>query len=89
MNSVIIKNETTTIKHKKNAASKTPEVSVPIFRGMDLKTFKYILQNRYYPDTLISLIGLDYIQPQRTIRKNEWLAKVNPSKKINDLVANA
>lgn len=61
MKSEITGTKPRTILHKKNHKEKNPTKEVLIWRGLDIKTYKYILTNKYYPDILLIQNGLDYI----------------------------
>jgi hypothetical protein len=71
MKSEIIREETRTVEHRKNQKAKLGDKSnirVPIFRGLDTKTYNYILRNRYYPDRLLIRNELEIIFERRKAR---------------------
>lgn len=68
MKSEIIKEETRTVEHRKNQKAKIGDksnIKVPIFRGLDTKTYKYMLSNRYYPDIILTRNGLEFLVEKR------------------------
>lgn len=64
MKSEIIQKETKTVEHRKNQKAKIGDknnIKVPIFRGLDIATFKYMRNNKYYPSDLLVKHKLDFI----------------------------
>lgn len=72
MKSEIIREETRTVEHRRNQKAKIGDkknLSVPIFRGLDISTFKYMRNNKYYPRDLLAKHNLDYIIEDKSIAK--------------------
>jgi len=61
MNSEITQEKSRIILHKKNQKEKVPSKEVKIWRGLDKKTYKYMLTNRYYPDKILSQNQLEFM----------------------------
>ena len=73
MKSEIYREETRTVEHRKNQKAKIGDkgnIKVPIFRGLDIKTYKYLLTNRYYPDKILIRNELEFIVERRNTRFN-------------------
>lgn len=56
------------ILHKRNAKEVKPSKKVALWRGMDKKTYKYILSNRYYPDIILVRNSLEFMVDLRKQR---------------------
>lgn len=68
MKSEIIREKTRTIEHRRNQKAKLGDkknLSVPIFRGLDIKTFKYMRNNKYYPRDLLIKHDLAFILEEK------------------------
>ena len=68
MKSEIIKEETRTVEHRKIQKAKIGDksnIKVPIFRGLDIATFKYMRNNKYYPRDLLIKHGLGFILEEK------------------------
>ena len=73
MKSEIIEEETRTIEHRRNQKAKIGDkgnIKVPIFRGLDIKTYKYMLTNRYYDDKILVRNELEFLVERRNSRFN-------------------
>lgn len=71
MKSEIIKKETTSVEHRKNQKAKVGDkgnIKIPIFRGIDIKTYNYMLRNRYYDDKILIRNELEFIVDKRKER---------------------
>lgn len=58
---MITQEKASVIYHKRNAKEVKPSKKVPLWRGMDKKTYKYILSNKYYPDIILSRNSLEFM----------------------------
>ena len=64
MKSQITQEQTRTIEHRRNQKAKKGDarnINVPIFRGLDIKTYKYILNNRYFPVKILLQNQLEHM----------------------------
>lgn len=68
MNNEIIETKPRVIKHRKYCSEDSPTKEVNIWRGMDRKTYNYILHNRYYDDNILIRNGLYYLVKARQER---------------------
>jgi hypothetical protein len=68
MKSEIIREDTRTVEHRKNQKAKIGDksnIKVPIFRGLDISTFKYMRNNKYYPRDLLTKHDLGFILEEK------------------------
>ncbi len=89
MKSEIIKEQTRTVMHKINAAAKEPTKNVPIFRGLDIKTYKYILSNKYYPDSILNGTDMEFLVGARKLKFAEFQKRQNLIDRLSKNVATA
>lgn len=62
MKSQIIKEKPRVVMHKVNQKDKLKLKEVNIWRGLDQKTVKYILTNKYYPVKILELNDLSFLK---------------------------
>lgn len=56
------------IYHRQNPKEVVPSKKILLWRGIDNKTAKYLLTNRYIDDKLLTQNGLEWIVEQRKAR---------------------
>jgi hypothetical protein len=68
MKSEITQKEPRTILHKVNQKEKNPSKEVLVWRGLDKKTYNYMLTNRYYDDKILVQNNLEFLVDLRKTR---------------------
>jgi hypothetical protein len=68
MKSEITQKEPRTILHKVNQKEKNPSKKVLVWRGLDKKTYNYMLTNRYYDDKILVQNNLEFLVDLRKTR---------------------
>lgn len=61
MKNEIIQSKPSIAMHKKNSKEKEPSKKVFVWRGIDKKTYNYMLTNRYYDATILTRNNLQLI----------------------------